>query len=166
MIDSSYARACTEVLEIISHFPEDEYLKIPKDRIEFFEQYKDAGYEYSINPEIDLAEQYISKEAKAMIIEIYREYFATDHQRSVIDDILNNNQLLMDKKNEINYYDKYSNNDKLVNQIEDRKDSSEKNEFDNSEEEDKVITEIMEYKESFLVKLKRFIFKIFHIEEK
>ena len=32
MINSTYAKAYTEVLEIISYFPEDEYSKIPKDK--------------------------------------------------------------------------------------------------------------------------------------
>ena len=36
MIDNKYAKAYTEVLEIIKYFPEEEYNKIPKEKIEFY----------------------------------------------------------------------------------------------------------------------------------
>ena len=36
MINSTYSRAYTEVLEIIKYFPEEEYSKIPKEKIEFY----------------------------------------------------------------------------------------------------------------------------------
>lgn len=35
MINSKYAKAYTEVLEIIKYFPQEEYDKIPKEKIAF-----------------------------------------------------------------------------------------------------------------------------------
>ena len=166
MTDKNYARACTEVLEILSYFPEEEYLRIPTDKIELLKQYRDEGYDYSINPEIDLSEQYISKEAKAMIVEIYREYFATEHQKSVIDDILKHNQMLIEKEKENDYYNKYGKNDLLINKVETIPKKVNEINFEIENETVKTEQSLIECKETFLVKLKRFIFKIFHIKEK
>ena len=41
MINSMYAKAYTEVLEIIKYFPEEEYVKIPKEKIEFYKNNMD-----------------------------------------------------------------------------------------------------------------------------
>ena len=46
MKDSLYAKACTEVLEILSHFSEDDFSKIPEDKIEFLRQNSDKDYNY------------------------------------------------------------------------------------------------------------------------
>lgn len=155
MKDSLYAKACTEVLEILSHFSEEDFSKIPTDKIEFFEKNKDEDYEYKINPDIDLSKQYISDEANAIIVGLYKEYFATEHQKNVIDDILKHNQVLEDRENSVKY-----NPDDLF------KDKEEIKLDNNVEDEYDAITDLIERKESFLEKLKRFIFKIFHIEEK
>lgn len=155
MKDSLYAKACTEVLEILSHFSEEDFSKIPTDKIEFFEKNKDEDYEYKIDPDIDLSKQYISDEANAIIVGLYKEYFATEHQKNVIDDILKHNQVLEDREKSVKY-----NPDDLFKDKEEIK-------FDNNvEDEYDAITDLIERKESFLEKLKRFIFKIFHIEEK
>ena len=155
MKDSLYAKACTEVLEVLSHFSEEDFSKIPTDKIEFFEKNKDEGYEYKIDPDIDLSKQYISDEANAIIVGLYKEYFATEHQKNVIDDILKHNQVLEDRENSVKY-----NPDNLF------KDKEEIKLDNNVEDEYDAITDLIERKESFLEKLKRFIFKIFHIEEK
>ena len=155
MKDNLYAKACTEVLEILSHFSEEDCSKIPSDKIEFFEKNKDKDYEYKIDPDVDLSKQYISDEANAIIVGLYKEYFATEHQKNVIDDILKHNQVLEDREKSVKY-----NPDDLFKDKEEIK-------FDNNvEDEYDAITDLIERKESFLEKLKRFIFKIFHIEEK
>lgn len=81
MINTIYAKAYTEVLEIIKHFPEEEYNKIPKEKIEFYKDNKDKDYVFVINPEIDLSEQNISPEANAIIVNLFRDYFATEEQK-------------------------------------------------------------------------------------
>ena len=155
MKDNLYAKACTEVLEILSHFSEEDFSKIPTDKIDFFEKNKDEDYEYKIDPDIDLSKQYISDEANAIIVGLYKEYFATEHQKNVIDDILKHNQVLEDRENSVKY-----NPDDLF------KDKEEIKLDNNVEDEYDAITDLIERKESFLEKLKRFIFKFFHIEEK
>ena len=53
-----------------------------------------------INPKIDLSEQNISPEANATIINIFRDYFATEEQKIKIKEILNLNQKKKKKKKE------------------------------------------------------------------
>ena len=49
MTNDKYAKAYTEVLEIIKYLPKNEYDKIEKEKINFFEDNKDNSYKFSIN---------------------------------------------------------------------------------------------------------------------
>lgn len=89
---NSYAKAYTEVLEILSHFSEEEYYKIPQEKINFYKSNMEKNYEYSIDPNIDLSKQHISKEANAILISIFRDYFANDRQRQILNNLLSQNQ--------------------------------------------------------------------------
>ena len=40
---NTYAKAYTEVLEILKYFPHEEYLKIPKEKISGCKAYTDSG---------------------------------------------------------------------------------------------------------------------------
>lgn len=155
MKDSLYAKACTEVLEILSHFSEEDFSKIPSDKIEFFKQNCDKDYDYKIDPEVDLDKQYISEEANAIIIGLYREYYATEHQRNVLDDILKHNQVLADRESRMKY-----NPDNVFESKQEPSLESivEKEEFSPN-------VQMVEYKESFLTKVKNFILRLLHIKE-
>ena len=69
------------------------------------------NYEYSIDPDIDLSKQYISKEANAILISIFRDYFANDSQRQTLNNLLNQNQ----KEYENIIKEKYNPNNIFVN---------------------------------------------------
>lgn len=97
-MNNSYARAYTEVLEIISHFSDKEYSKIPKEKIEFYKAHKDKNYMYKINPEIDISNQEISREAGSILIGLFRDYFSTEKQREILKEILKQNQLKLERK--------------------------------------------------------------------
>ena len=96
MNSTRYAKAYTEVLEIIKYFPQNEYSKIPNTIIEYYKNNMDKNYSFSINPQINLEEQNISKEALSIIILLFRDYFATDKQKETLENLLNQNQ---EKKN-------------------------------------------------------------------
>ena len=154
MIDSAYSKAYTEVLEIIKYFPEEEYNKIPEEKIEFYKNNMDKDYIFTINPEIDLSEQNISSEANAIIVNLFTDYFATEEQKVIIKEILELNQ----KKEEEEKSKKYNPDDifKKVN----------KEECINLEATKKSTnTELIEYKESFFTKFKNFILRILHINK-
>lgn len=148
MVDSKYSRAYTEVLEIIKYFPKKEYEKIPIEKIKFYQNNKDNNYIFKIDPQIDLSEQNISKQANAIIINLFTEYFATEEQNIKIKRILTLNQ----EKQEQEKRQKYNPD----NIFEKRKEVI-------NNKINKESNALVEYKESFFTKFKKYLFKILHI---
>ena len=95
---NTYAKAYTEVLEILKYFSHEEYLKIPKEKIIFYKNNMDKEYKFTINPNIELSEQKISNEANAVLISLFRDYFATENQKTVLKNLLFQNELIKEKK--------------------------------------------------------------------
>jgi len=100
---NKYAKAYTEVLEIIKYFPEQEYKKIPKEKIECYKKNMDKDYKFTINPEVDLAEQNVSKEASAIIITLFRDYFATEEQKEQLKELIRLNKTKLEKEKREKY---------------------------------------------------------------
>jgi len=151
-MSDSYAKAYTEVLEIISHFSEDELKKIPQEEIDFYNEAKDKSYQFKIDSNRDLDVQNISREANAILILLFREYFATEKQKQVLDDLLQQNEI----KEENEKREKY-NPDNIFKNIEKKEKLKAEIPENNSD------TALIEYKESFFTKFKNFIFRILHI---
>ena len=149
-MNSNYAKAYKEVLEIIKLFPKEEYIKIPKEKIEYFKKNMDNSYDFSFNPEFDLLDQDISKETKAIIIALYQDYFATEDEKREIESVLNENELRIEKEKSINY-----NPDELFN----KKNDIQKQQFNNKQD-----TKLIVKKEDFFTRLKKFIYKLLHIK--
>ena len=84
MRNIEYANAYSEVLEILRYVSLDDYNKIPKELIDFFETNCNKNYDFFYNPYKALDEQKVSKRAKAIIAIIFRDYWATDIQREKI----------------------------------------------------------------------------------
>ncbi len=146
MIKDRYNRVYKEVIEIISHLPKEEYDRIPKEKIDYYKENMDKDYKFTINPEIDLAEQNISKEASAIIVTIFRDYFATEVQKKKLEELIK----LSEKKSEIEKRRKY-NPDEIFN--------------DKEKEENKIVVEnnlpIEVKKYNFLRKLIDYIKNLF-----
>jgi len=134
MVDVKYARAYTEVLELIKHLCEKDRMKIPNEKIEFYEQNKMDSYSFVLDPNKELQEQNISKEASAIILKLFMDYFANDSQKRALSQILMNNKIIEERE-------KGSFNDNLF----DKK----KTENENIKTES---MQIREYKESFFCK--------------
>ena len=84
MINIEYANAYSEVLEILKYIPEEDYHKIPKDKIALFEHNANKEYYFNYNPEKTLNEQNVSKIEKGIIAILFRDYWATPMQRDKI----------------------------------------------------------------------------------
>ena len=81
MINKRYARAYKEVIEIYNCLAEHEKQKIPEEKIKFYRDNMDSDYDFKIDPNIEIYKQNISKEASAIIINLFLDYFADDKQR-------------------------------------------------------------------------------------
>lgn len=84
MLDLEYGNAYKEVLEILKHISQEDYDKIPEEKVAFFERNSNKNYafKYDINKTLD--EQNVSKKAKIIIAILFRDYWATDEQREKI----------------------------------------------------------------------------------
>lgn len=84
MVSEEYAIAYKEVNEILKYIPKGDYEKIPKVKLDVFENLGKKDYEFSYNPDLTLDEQHVSKRAKAIIAILFRDYWATEEQRKKI----------------------------------------------------------------------------------
>jgi hypothetical protein len=145
MPNIEYANAYSEVLEILRYVSIDDYNKIPKKQIEFFEKNSNKDYNFFYNPYKTLDEQNVSKRTKAIIAIIFKDYWATDIQKEKIIAKQNYDRMQLEKEKQA----KYSANDIFKNK---------KSENIENSTETLVMTE---YKETFLDRIINKINKIF-----
>lgn len=111
-------KACNEVLVFLKMLPEAELKKIPETEIKFLEEHRDVNYNFSVNPEVPINEVNISRKAKAILVVLWKKYFATDIQKQKLDKILQENSMKEEQKKqeEYQYSDMFKNNtQKIIN---------------------------------------------------
>ena len=118
-MNENYKKAYTEVLEIIKYLPEEEYEKISKERIKFFEENCDKNYEFKFDINKSLDEQEFLRETNAIIVVLFRDYFATDTQKEKLQRILLENERkyqeeLREKYNPDNLFKNKNNSSEIV----------------------------------------------------
>lgn len=79
-----YAKAYTELLEILKYFSKESLEKLPKENIEMYNLEKDKNYNFTYNEELELDEQNISKLTIILIANLYIQYLASDEERNII----------------------------------------------------------------------------------
>ena len=170
-MDKKYAKAYTEVIEILKHIPKEEYDKIPETEIQFYENNCDKNYKYVYDENKTIKEQPISREANAVIISIYMNYFANEKQKGIINEILKQNSInaenekkkkydinnIFSKENNIN-----SNNIENQNNSENGSyDENSSNENGKKDTSENLPIEINYKKENFIKKIINKINKMF-----
>lgn len=160
-MNNKYAKAYTEVVELLNALPIDEFNQIPSEEIEFYKENMDKDYNFSIDSGVDLSKQNISFEANNIIIDIFQKYFATEEQKKKIEKILEKNSaeedaLKRERYNPDNIFKKeVSSNIKVEETIENENVDVEKNE---------ILP--INVKENIFSKIKNFILRIFNKENK
>ena len=76
-----YKDAFAEVYSILEWLDESDYEKIPKDVIQAIEENRNKDYFYELNTDIDLIEQPMLPETKAILFNLFRDYLSTTEQR-------------------------------------------------------------------------------------
>lgn len=102
MVNLEYANAYSEVLEILKHLSHEDYNKIPKEKIMFFQANYNKEYNFTYDMNKTLDEQNVSKKAKTIIAILFRDYWATDVQREEIKAKEKYDRLKIKKKEETN----------------------------------------------------------------
>lgn len=147
---NAYKRAYTEVIEIIKYFPNEEYAKIPLEKINYYKENMDKDYNFQINPNIELEKQNISKEANAILVTLFNDYFATDRQKEILNNLLKQNQQKLEKQKQEKY-----NPSNLFMQSKTHQQNTVTLQKNNSE------NSLVEIKEKFFTKFINFIKNIF-----
>ncbi len=114
---NDYSRAYTELLEILEYVSQEDYDKIPKTLIEFFEENKDNSYLYNYQIEIPFEQQTMLKLTKILIASLYVNYWTTNEEREKIR--IKENEYLInleeEKKKMYNPNDIFRKNKKYIN---------------------------------------------------
>ena len=86
MITKEYAMAYTEVSEILKYVPDEDVNKIPKEKLEFYKSNMDNEYSYKLDMTKEFEEQEMSDITKAILANIFRDYWATPYQKEIIEE--------------------------------------------------------------------------------
>lgn len=78
--------AYTEVIEILKHVPDIDVQKIPKEKLEFYKNNMDNEYHYTIDVTKEFEEQEMSDITKAILANIFKDYWATPYQKERIEE--------------------------------------------------------------------------------
>ena len=81
MVSENYACAYKEVIEVLKHTKREDVNKIPKLEIILWRQNMKKDYNFKIDENKPIEDQNLSKEAKAVLANIFKKYWATDYQR-------------------------------------------------------------------------------------
>ena len=76
--------AFAEVYTILQELYEEEYNKIPLEVIKTIETNRNEDYEYEIDDELELKDQPMLPETKAILFNLFRDYLATPEQKAKI----------------------------------------------------------------------------------
>lgn len=82
--EKQYKKAFKEVLVILNVIPNEYYEKIPKEIILTLQQFQDKYYEYELEFNKEFKEQNTSELSKAILANFYRDYWASEAEKSEI----------------------------------------------------------------------------------
>ena len=134
---SNRKNAYAEVYTILQELNEKEYNKIPPEVIKTIEANRNEEYEYELDDELELKDQPMLSETKAILFNLFRDYLATPEQKAKIIRMQNEAR----QKNELKKQQRY-NTDVFANKPKENQSSS------NNE-----TMQIVEYKENFFKKI-------------
>lgn len=111
-ITQDYRNAFTEVYTILKYIETDDYEKIPSEIIEVIEENRNKEYEYEMNEDVDIFNQPMLPETKAMLFNFFRDYWATPEQTAKIKRMQREDLLRIEeeKKKKYNNTDIFKNN--------------------------------------------------------
>ena len=142
---TKYKNAYTEVYEIIEQLNEEEYNKIPPQVIKAIEENRNTEYEFELEEDIELKDQELLPETKAILFNLFRDYLSTPEQKEKIIKMQAEERLKNEQKKQEQY-----NSDLFAS----------KQKVQDIREEH---TELIEYKENILKRIFNKIRQFFHV---
>ena len=136
--------AYTEVYTILQDLDEEEYNKIPPEVIETLDTNRNKEYEYFLDNELELKDQPMLPETKAILFNLFRDYLATPEQRTKIIKMQNEAR----QKNELKKQQMY-NTDVFANKSINKTTKLNENEVKTNNNEKQIV----EYKENIFKRI-------------
>ena len=143
----NYQNAFTEVCAILDCLDLDDYSKIPDDVISVFEKYKNEDYEYELDENVDLEDQPMLPETRAVLFNLFRDYLSTPEQKEKIKRMQKEDRLRNEAIKKAQYQSNYSFGKQTFK-------------FDQFKYEPKEILDIRQ-EVNFFEKIKLFILRLF-----
>ena len=147
-MEDNYSKAYKEIVEILKYVPEESVNKIPKEMRDMFEAEQLKTYNFQIDTEKPFEEQELLEETKAILANIFRDYWATDYQKARIIEKENQDREEWERQKR----EKYNPDDIFKN----------KKEYNYEKVQENAA--MVEYKESILRKIFNVLLKFLHIK--
>lgn len=147
-IMEKYADALAEVAVILDYLEDNDYNKIPKELIEIIEKYKNEDYIFEYDEDVELKDQELLTETRAILYNFFRDYWATPKQSEKIKQWQYEDRIKAEIKKQEEYEYKELFTNKKVSDLK----------FENITENNK---QLIEYKENIFKKIINKIKEIF-----
>lgn len=102
-MEDNYAKAYKEIVEILKYVPEESVKKIPQEMRDMFEAEQLKTYDFKVDTEKPFEEQELLEETKAILANIFRDYWATDYQKQKIIEKENQDREILEKEKREKY---------------------------------------------------------------
>lgn len=86
------SRTYSEVYQIIQYLPENEYIRIPKEKIKFLEENMDKDMEKICTITTGIEQIEMSSEAKILFMSLFYNYIANDDQKIKLKNFIANKE--------------------------------------------------------------------------
>ena len=151
-MEDKYPKAYKEVIEILNYVPQESLNKIPNTMLDTFKVKMDKKYDFKIDINKSFEDQDLLDETKAILANIFRDYWATPYQKERIEAKENYDR----QKNEEEKKAKY--NSDIFNR------RNVENAYSKEQQEQETNNLPIEVKkERFYQKIIKFLQKIFHV---
>lgn len=152
-MEDNYPKAYKEVIEILNYVPQESVNKIPQTILDTFKVKMDKKYDFKIDINKSFEEQDLLDETKAILANIFRDYWAAPYQKERIEakEKYDRRKIEEEKKSKYNPDDIFNNRKKETVQ-------------ENIVESDVNNLLIEVKKEKFYEKIIIFFKKLFHID--
>ena len=84
-LEDNYSKAYKEVIEVLNFVPKESVDKIPQTMIDTFKAKMDKDYDFKVDINKSFEEQELLDETKAILANIFRDYWATPYQKEKIE---------------------------------------------------------------------------------
>lgn len=102
-MESIYNKAFTEVYTILQYLDEEELEKIPNEVLDVIKENRDKEYTYEMNADLDLKEQRMLPETKALLFNLFRDYLSLPEQKEKIIRMQKEERIKNEEKKKIKY---------------------------------------------------------------